>query len=246
MNHRIAGDSKHKSEREICAIYWEKKSALRIEYGHMYMKIKSKLVPGKSLELGSGLCHIKHWLPDCETSETSEGTPADSVQSAYSIQKPAGSLGNIIALDVWHHLEYPSVALKEWKRVLASNGRVILLEPAMSLLGEIVYGLIHQEGTGWKRAFGRGIVPPDPPYFSSQSSAHRLFVQKEWPEILQGWSIHVERWPALSYLATGGYRHNEIKSLSKVLSRLEPCAAKFLWATACRMMIVLEPLQNET
>jgi hypothetical protein len=47
--------------------------------------------------------------------------------------------------DVWHHLEHPANALAEFRRVLVPRGRVIILEPAMSVVGRLVYGNCHHE-----------------------------------------------------------------------------------------------------
>jgi ubiquinone/menaquinone biosynthesis C-methylase UbiE len=58
------------------------------------------------------------------------------------------SVFNLILLDVFHHLTYPGTALKEFHRVLRVNGRVTILEPAMSLLGKLVYGLFHYQPLG--------------------------------------------------------------------------------------------------
>ena len=61
-----------------------------------------------------------------------------------------GSVANLILFDVWHHLEYPAAALAEFHRVLVPQGRLIIFDPAMGLLGRIVYGLFHHEPLGLK------------------------------------------------------------------------------------------------
>ena len=57
--------------------------------------------------------------------------------------------GHLILFDVWHHLEHPANALAEFRRVLVPKGRVILLEPAMSLVARLVYGRCHHEPLGF-------------------------------------------------------------------------------------------------
>jgi len=231
----------HEEERKTNAAKWEEKPELRKEYAKFYQRIKAKMIPGPSLELGSGLCHSKEWIPDMETSEPIEQGNADSIQSAYHIEKPNESLNNLVALDVWHHLEYPQAALQEWQRVLQPGGKVILVEPAMGFLGNLVFTYLHHEKTGWDKNLRKADVPIPPNYFTAQSSAHRIFLQKEIPDALIGWEIEIQRWAALSYLATGGYKRSLPGGnfLRKITSLLETPANKALPLTACRMLICL-------
>ena len=50
-------------------------------------------------------------------------------------------------MSVFHHLEFPGTVLKEFKRVLTQGGRIIIFEPAVSLLGSLIYGVFHHEPT---------------------------------------------------------------------------------------------------
>ena len=72
----------------------------------------------------------------------------DRVESAYNLSFSDNSISHLILFDVWHHLEYPVNALKEAHRVLTSGGTLIIMEPAMSVLGRIVYGKFHHEPLG--------------------------------------------------------------------------------------------------
>jgi SAM-dependent methyltransferase len=113
--------------------------------------------------------------------------------------------------DVWHHLEHPANALAEFRRVLVPRGRVILLEPAMSVVGRMVYGSCHHEPLGFNTSLSDQLTdlsgPNSTPYFAAQSSAHRIFVRRELPGLLDGWEIRTIR-PIISfaYLGSGGFR----------------------------------------
>jgi hypothetical protein len=62
------------------------------------------------------------------------------------------------------------------------------MDPAMSATGCFVYGLFHHEPLGFQVGFQTKPValnnPADLPYFAAQSSAQRLLVRRESPELL--------------------------------------------------------------
>ena len=147
---------RHTSEREKNKEAWARKTRLRGEYRRFYIAMKAEMVPGETLEIGSGMGNIKRWIPNATTSERDPSPDVDRQESAYLLSYPDGSLSNILAMDVWHHLEFPERALAEWRRCLRPGGRVILMEPGMGLLGQLVYGLLHPEPVGWKLPFKNG------------------------------------------------------------------------------------------
>ena len=57
----------------------------------------------------------------------------DCIDNAYHLSFPDTSVGHLIMFDVSNHLEHPGNALAEFPRLQTPRGRVILLEPAMSL-----------------------------------------------------------------------------------------------------------------
>ena len=60
------------------------------------------------------------------------------------------SLGNIIFIDILHHLANPVLFLSEAQRVLQNNGRLIMLEPYISPFSYIIYNYLHQEDVDFK------------------------------------------------------------------------------------------------
>ena len=52
---------------------------------------------------------------------------------------------NIVMVDVLHHVEFPLSFLREAQRVLRSGGRIIMVEPAITLGSTLFYRLLHQE-----------------------------------------------------------------------------------------------------
>jgi SAM-dependent methyltransferase len=119
-------------------------------------------------------------------------------------------VANLILFDVWHHLRYPGTALKEFRRVLAPGGRVIIFDPAIGLAGRLAYGLFHHEPLGMRLPFTweapAGFDPADADYFAAQGSATRIFWRREDAGRLAGWGILEARpLPSFEYLATGGF-----------------------------------------
>jgi SAM-dependent methyltransferase len=194
---------------------WESKPVLREVYADLYRLIAANLAPqeGESLnlELGSGMGNVKQFIPDCITSDIFPNLWLDRMENAYGWSFPDGSLSNLILFDVWHHLEYPANALAEAARVLKPGGRLLVMNPAMSATGRFVYGIFHHVTLWFGTPFQARPVamgnPAELPYFAAQSSAHRLLVHREVPELLVEWNrVKVLKITSFAYLASGGFR----------------------------------------
>jgi hypothetical protein len=121
------------------------------------------------------------------------------------------------------------------------------MEPGISALGYIVFGLLHPEPIGTAKQIQwflpEGWSPDKIDYYSGQGNATRIFVQKYFASDLIDWKIiEVKRIPALAYAASGGYSGPQlyptcayplVKSLEKLM---QPFPALF----ATRLMVVLE------
>jgi SAM-dependent methyltransferase len=208
----------HNIEIHENRLAWEKKKALRMAYGQFYATIAGYIqagLLGLKLELGSGMGNIKQHIPDCITSDLFPNPWLDRVENAYALNFPAGSIGHLILFDVWHHLEHPANALREARRVLVPGGRMILMEPAMSLVGRLIYGNCHHEPLGFDRKLTDVPVDVSAPeatrYFAAQSSAHRIFIKRELPGLLSGWSVDcVRQLTSFAYLGSGGFRGPQV------------------------------------
>ena len=203
----------HNIEIHENRISWDKKPSLQKAYGHFYSLIAAQVdyqLPGVKLEVGSGMGNIKKFIPDCMTSDLFPNPWLDRVESVYGLSFPDSSVSNLILFDVWHHLEYPANALAEAKRVLVPGGKLILMEPAMSVLGRMVYGRCHHEPVGFEIPLSARIADMTQPdsnrYFAAQSSAHRVFKNQEIPKLLGGWNLQsVKEITSFAYWGTGGF-----------------------------------------
>jgi SAM-dependent methyltransferase len=116
---------------------WDRKPALRKAYACLHRLIRNELsvVAGPTVELGSGIGAIKEVIPGCITTDIFPNPWLDQTENAYRLSFGDRSLANLILFDVFHHLESPGEAFKEFKRVVMPDGRLILMEPG--------FGWIH-------------------------------------------------------------------------------------------------------
>ena len=128
----------HQREINENLAYWQTKPILQAIYRAFYGEIARHVrrdLAGAVVELGSGLSNLKTVLPDCVCTDIFPHPWLDQVENAYTLSFGAGTVSNLILFDVFHHLAYPGTALQEFQRVLTPQGRVLVFEPAVSLLG---------------------------------------------------------------------------------------------------------------
>ncbi len=235
---------------------WERKPALRRIYRGLYEEIAAVLPPGNglTLELGSGMGNIKEVLPKCITSDIFPNPWLDRVENAYALKFADASVSHLILFDVWHHLQYPGAALREFRRVLAPGGVVVLMEPAAGLLGRVVYGMFHHEPLALGKPIDWNIPPNFDPekqtYYAAQGNCWRLarrlakLPRAEQPEALRSWEItKVKYFPALAYLMSGGFRGPQLypDAALPAIQAVEKILAPAPALSAARMLVVLKP-----
>jgi SAM-dependent methyltransferase len=242
--------SQHDIEIQSNRLAWQRKPQLRAVYRGFHELIASRLdraVPGLIVELGSGMGSIKEVIPDCIATDLFPNPWLDRQENAYCLSFADGTVSNLILFDVWHHLRYPGTALREFRRVLAPSGRLIVFDPAISWTGKIVYGLFHHEPVAirlpitWEAP--AGFKPGDADYFAAQGAATRVFWRRETPERLEGWDV-VEAFPVPSfeYFATGGFSGPQLggPALFRLWRRLDRALARWPNLFAARLMVVLK------
>ena len=229
--------------------HWERKPLLRKvcwQFAHEIAMRVDHTQPGLVVELGSGMGHIKEHLPDCITSDMFPNPWLDRVEDAYNLTFVQGTIGHLILFDVWHHLQYPGTALREFSRVLTGNGKVIIFDPAMGVLGRFVFGNFHHEPLGlgdeiqWeaptsmlREGFG---------YYAAQGNASRVFGSKAYREQLRSWRVaEVKYFSGLAYLGSGGFRGPQLYPMAALplLNRVDSFLSRFP-SLASRMLVVLE------
>lgn len=233
---------------------WRRRPLLRAVYSRFYEMIRENLanVPGLVVEVGSGIGAIKEFIPQCVTTDIFRNPWIDRCENAYALSFRDGTLSNLVLLDVFHHLEYPGLALNEFGRVLCRGGQVIILEPAMGLLGRFVYGVFHHEPLGLRWSINwlapDGFDPEAEDYYAAQGNGFRVFVRNEFKEEMKSWKIRkVQQLPDLAYVASGGFSKPQLfpAALLLVVRRIERLLAPWPRLFATRLLVVLEKRFSE-
>jgi SAM-dependent methyltransferase len=192
----------------------KKKELLRLIYKDYYKKISDHIYLDqnfKILEIGSGPGNVKEIINNCITSDQFIDSNIDQVQNIYNLSFKDSSISNIIMLDVFHHLEFPALALKEIHRVLIKNGRIIMVEPGMGIIPKFIFKIFHSEPLGlemkidWKKI--PNFIPNLDSYFAAQSIPWRAFYNKELNLENKFTKVEVEPFSDFAYLASGGYSY---------------------------------------
>ena len=230
--------------------FWDRKPILRVLYGDFYRLIAqnlSTLPAGKIVELGSGLGNIHEFIPTCIRTDLFPNPWIDQVENAYKLSFADETVSDLILTDVFHHLKYPGTALNELNRVLCKGGRVIMLEPCISLLGAVVYGLLHEEPIAVTKKIAwtapQDWSPENIDYYAAQGNATRIFVGKKFKPQLSGWrKIRRILLSAIAYAASGGFSKPQLYPTAALplIRKFEKVLDVFPTLFATRLLVILE------
>jgi SAM-dependent methyltransferase len=230
--------------------YWKHKPVLQSVYKDFYNQIKlnlSGLPDSKVVELGSGLGNIHEVMPRCIRTDLFPYPWIDQVENAYQLSFEDETVSDLILTDVFHHLRYPGTALKELNRVLRKNGCVIMLEPSLSLLGSVIYGIFHTEPIAVTKKIEwfapEEWSPEQIDYYAAQGNATRIFVGGKYHSALKDWqTVKVIRLSALAYAASGGYSFSQFypTAMLPLFKTVEKILDLFPSLFATRLLVILE------
>ena len=230
--------------------HWERKPLLRIVYNDLYLRIIGHLrrdLEGPTIELGSGIGHIKEVLPDCVTTDIFPNPWIDRVETAYRLTCADGKVSNFIMFHIFHHLRYPGTALNEIRRALLPGGRAVILDPYISLLGSVVYGKLHHEAVAMSDPIEpyapSDFAPDDDTYYAAQGNATRIFWRGEIDSLLDGWRVvAMERPAGIAYILSGGYSKPQMypTSVFRIMKGVDRICGLLPALFATCLLIVLE------
>jgi ubiquinone/menaquinone biosynthesis C-methylase UbiE len=229
---------------------YNNKDLIKIIYNNYYKNIKKNIYLSdkkKILELGSGGGNIKKVIKECITSDQFKNKNIDRIENIYKINFKKKTISNVILIDVFHHLQFPSLALKEIHRVLIKNGRIIMVEPAMGFIPRIVYKIFHYEPNGFNLKIKWNNIPKKIPlsnqYFAAQSMPWRAFFLKEL-NLKYKYKIKlIKPFSDFAFLLSGGYSYKAfypkfLYSFIKLIDKILTCISIKIFSA--RMLIVLE------
>jgi SAM-dependent methyltransferase len=229
---------------------WNQKPLLRIIYQDFHRTIAAQLSglnSPKVVELGSGIGNIKEIIPGCLRTDLFPNPWIDQIENAYALSFAEETLSDLILFDVFHHLRYPGTALREFERVLRPGGRVLIFDPFISLMGAVVFGLLHTEPVAW-RDYIDWYAPKtwsaqNSDYYAAQGNATRVFFGRLDPSLLKSWKVvSRQRFAAFSYVGSGGYSGPQVypESAYPLMKKLDLFLDNFPVLFATRTLVVLE------
>lgn len=238
----------HQVEIQRNLKYWQNKPLLQKVYADFYRRILAWVdprLPGRVVEIGSGIGNLKTHLAGAITTDLFPNPWLDLVCDGYELPFADGSLSHLVLFDVFHHLEAPGAFLAEARRALAPQGRVILLEPYISLASYPVFGLLHHEPVGLGKPINLATTLPRPrAYYAAQGNATRMFFGREFTGWPAGWRIaHAEAFCGFSYLLSGGYSKPAFypESFLPALQKLDRLLSRWPRVFGARCLVCLEP-----
>ena len=240
----------HNTEIQANARHWRRKPLLQKIYRDFYREISKELrrdLTGHTVEIGSGIGNLKSEVPEALATDIFPNPWLDRVENAYALSFEDSSVANLILFDVWHHLEFPGTAIAEFHRVLSASGRLIIFDPAMGMLGRLVYGLFHHEPLAldaeirWNAP--EGFVPDEMSYYAAQGNAQRVFFSEWFRDELEDWCvIRQSRFASISYVASGGFSRRQFypSAFYPAMRAIDQMASHIPAAFATRLLVVLE------
>lgn len=227
---------------------WAEKPALRAVYDDLHSRMERVSVTGPSLEIGGGIGNFGSGRIDLLRMDIQKSSGVQVVADAHRLPFANMTFSNIYLFDVLHHLQCPSLFFAETARVLRVNGRIIMVEPGITPLSGLLYGMGHEEPVdmSWKPELKCVLDSHKDPYASNQAIPTILF--KRSPQLFSAMSLSLRvsesRWLSLFvYPLTGGFKSWSLMPVSCVKPLL--CVEEILLPLlgrlmAFRLMIILE------
>lgn len=228
---------------------WKQKKILREIYEDWYRMIISDLseVEGPTVELGAGGGNFKEYYPKAISADIEKRDWLDMSFDAHEMPFEDGSIANIVMIDVLHHLADPLAFLNEASRVLASGGRLLMLEPYPSPFSRIIYSLFHPEPFIYDvDYFSMNARREKDPWDSNQAVPYLIFhkLADKFEERF-GNRLRIRKRELLSMLAyplSGGFENRPLisESIIRSIMKFENSMSLLRRFMAFRTYIVLE------
>ncbi len=179
------------------------KAFLRSLYADFYNMMAAEVADFKlktCVELGSGGGFFKDVMPSVITSDVLPLPDVDLCFSGLSLPFSDASVDAFFMMDVFHHVPDSMAFLKEMDRCLKPGGQIVMIEPANTWWGRLIYQNFHHEPFD---PSGDWTLPPGGP-LSTANGALPWIVFKRDSELYRNEFPHVEI-RKITYLAPFRY-----------------------------------------
>jgi|CXWL01.1.fsa_nt_gi ubiquinone/menaquinone biosynthesis C-methylase UbiE len=226
---------------------WEQKPILRLLYTEWYREIVSWLRPGRTLEVGGGTGNLKEFFPGVVCTDVVRLPWLGAVADAQFLPFKANSLTNIVLFDTLHHIENVRWFFDEALRTLQPNGRIVIMDPYMSVLSWPIYHFLHPEPVD----FGQDplqlqLSKEDRKPFDANQAVSTILFERSYNSFLKAYPqfgklLH-KRMAFFAYPLSGGFEHTSLLPMALVepILWLERGAAFLNRFLAFRILVVLE------
>lgn len=206
------------------------KGFLNLIYEDFYTKLKSTKLKRPTVEIGSGAGFIKKIIPGTVTTDVINADGIDIKASAEKLPFKNKSIGSIVMVSVFHHIKDPTKALKEFERILVPGGKIVMIEPWVSLFSKFIYKNFHHENfdekSNWKiKGVGRmsdanGAIPWII-FHRDKNKFRKMFPNLE--------IVNVKPHTPFRYLFSGGLSKPQLipTSMYTVINKIEEVLAFF-------------------
>ena len=227
--------------------------AQKVYYSALYKKIEDQIEkPNQILEIGAGAGISKNFLnlPNIIRTDYLNWDSNVGVQGNIDAERlpfAENSFDAIFGVDMIHHVNNPYKVLEESIRVSKNNGKIIFIEPYVSVFSFIIYKLFHEERTTYSYDF-LNTYDPSNPQEGDQGVAKAMFQSKKGRAFLKKKDYQIKKitlstFHPLSFFSTGGLS-KPLKINSRIvrfilkIEKLIPNQVMKLCAS--RMIIIIE------
>ncbi len=227
---------------------WDEKPVLRIIYNDFYDRIAAACVPGITVEIGGGIGNLKERLTQVFATDIQFASWLDCVADAQRLPFAAGSVANIIMVDVLHHIEFPVSFFREGLRVLRPGGRLIMVEPAITWGSTLFYRVFHQEPVRMRiDPLADGVPDPNRDPYSANQAIPTLLATRDrdrFHRLFPDLGItRVDWFSFAAYPLSGGFKAWSLVSegmTRRMLAIERAIEPRFGRLIAFRMMLIVE------
>ncbi len=249
------------------ALAWENRPLLRLVYHDYFQAMAARFVecPGDSrrphgvvVEIGGGAGHFKSFYPGMIVTDLVPTEHIDLAADAMHLPFASGAVNNLVMQDVLHHIPFPLSFFTEASRILAPGGRIVMVEPFISVVSNVLYRLSHPEPVNMRARIFRepsDISGDDPAAFTgrgafdaNQAIPTLLFFryagkfQRRFPNLMvRERKVH----SMVVYPLSGGFSKPVLMPMAMVPAAraLEQLLSPLANWMAFRMLVVLEKSQ---
>jgi SAM-dependent methyltransferase len=223
----------------------------RVYLSWLYQKIAVRLNPNAgTLEIGAGAGISEYFLNNVNILKTDilswEGNSVLGNIDAEKLPFLDDEFSNVFAVDVLHHTNSPINVVNESLRVLKNGGKLVIVEPYVSLFSYSIYKLFHNEDTHWHVDLESLNKKKSEVFQGDQGISRQLFKDKKKIRNLKKLSktsVKIERelLSVLSFFATGGLSKPlpTPRFVMKILLQIESKLPQFILKLCASRIIVV-------